>query len=276
MAEAGIQALESGLRSQVSKLVGKSSYLKAHPVHDVLRKIEKCDRNAVLCGGACRDMVLGRGRTVPRDLDIIVQYVSLADLEDQLGDYAMERTRYGGLTLQVRDWEIDIWPLLETWAFKHGGIAGKGLDDFTRTTFLDIDAIAIQLFTRKGCKRRIYDRGFFAAVRDRTIELNFGTNPFPSRCIVKSMLLAARHKFALGPRLVQYIRDHAKRLDIDELVEVSRKRYAAPSLDARTVKRWLEIICNHGSTSQHSVVSLHAQERGLADLWAITSTGVAL
>jgi hypothetical protein len=276
MVKTGIQALETRLRSQVSRLVGKSSYLKAHPVHDVLRKIEKCDRHAVLCGGACRDMVLGRGRTVPRDLDIIVQHVSLTDLEQQLGDYVMERTRYGGLTLRVRDWEIDIWPLSETWAFKHAGIPGKGLDDFTRTTFLDIDAIAIQLFTRKGHKRRIYDRGFFAAVRDRTIELNFGTNPFPSRCIAKSILLAARHKFALGPRLAQYISDHAKRLDIDELVEQSRKRYAAPSLDARTVQRWLEIICDHVGTPQHSVVSLHAQERGLADLWATSLPGVPL
>jgi hypothetical protein len=73
MTETAIQALESRLRRQVSRLVGERSYLKGHAVHDVLCRIKKCDRNAVLCGGACRDMVLGRGRTVPRDLDIIVQ-----------------------------------------------------------------------------------------------------------------------------------------------------------------------------------------------------------
>jgi hypothetical protein len=242
MGEEEKQSMEGALRDHVGRLVGNASYWRSHPVYAVLGQMRRYEGNAFLCGGACRDLLLGKGRIVPRDLDIIVQYVSMEDLAHDFRDCVKNRTRYGGLTIEVRDWEIDIWPLSETWAFKHAGIPGNGLCDFGRTTFLDIEAIAVQLFTRRGQRRKVYSNGFFEAIHKRTIEINLEMNPYPARCVLKSIALAIRYNFALGPRLARYINYHATQIGLAELVEVGRIRYLSPKMDAPVLGKWLQGI----------------------------------
>jgi len=242
MDKLGIQTLEVALRDRVGRLVGEKSFLRSHPVYGVFNRIREYRRNAFLCGGACRDMVLRGARAIPRDLDIVVQHVSTTDLAQELGGYAKDRTRFGGFSVEVHDWEVDIWPLSETWAFKHTSVSGNGLNDFTKTTFLDIDAIAVQLFTQRGQKRRVYSNGFFEAVQNRRIEINFEENPYPAKCVVKSVMLAAKYNFALGPKLARYMEYHLSRADLDQLAETARIRYASPSLNASTIDGWLKNI----------------------------------
>lgn len=242
MGEMDTERFEATLRDCVGRLVGENSFVRTHPVYGVLDRIRRYHGNAFLCGGACRDMLLRGMRTVPRDLDIVVRYTSAADLAEHLGDYVKDRTRFGGFSVEVRDWEVDIWPLSETWAFKHGGAVGRGLDDFTKTTFLDIDAIAVQLFTQKGRKRSVYSHGFFEAIRRKRIEINFEDNPYPAKCVLKSIMLVARHNFAVGPRLARYMEHHLRQTNLDELAEVARIRYATSYLSASIIEGWLKNI----------------------------------
>ena len=234
--------MQRALRDHVGRLVGEGSYWRSHPVYATLMQMRRYGGNVFLCGGACRDFLLGKGRVVPRDLDIIVRYVSTDDLVRDFGDCVRDRTRYGGLSIQARDWEIDVWPVSETWAFKHAGVPGSGLCDFGKTTFLNIEAIAVQLFTRRGRRREIYSNGFFDAMLERVIEINFDRNPYPARCVLKSISLATRYDFALGPRLARYIEHHAARIGVGELLEIGRNRYLSSDIDASTVGRWLRSI----------------------------------
>ena len=83
-----------------------------------------------------------------------------------------------------------MWPIQDTWAFKERKVAGTGFSDYPKTTFLNIEAVAIQLFSKRRQKREIYSKGFFEAIAERTIELNFEENPTPTECIIRALRIA--------------------------------------------------------------------------------------
>ena len=213
-----------------------------------------------MCGGAARDILLSRGRIIPRDLDIVFRYVSLEDICSVFHDYLDKMTRFGGLSLKAKDWTIHMWPLSETWAFKQKHIEGKGLSDFVKTTFLDIEAIAVQLFSRKKQKREIYSKGFFEAIIKKTIEINLEDNPYPAVCIVRSLAVANRFKFAIGPRLAKYIVHYSSQTEPEELVKIYRDRYQIGWISPEELDSYIRIIREQLRVSDKQPVSLFGWE----------------
>ena len=194
MVSSKTQELKQRLRKRLGRFVAVDSK-RHHPhLYIALEKIREIRKPTFLCGGAVRDFLLCNSCT-PRDLDIIFGYISREELAALFSDDVKEETGLGGLKLEVRDWSIDMWPLEDTWAFKENK-SGKGFSDYPKTTFLDVDAIAVELFSRNGRKRTIYSKGFFEAILSKTIELNFEENPAPGKCIVRALQMARKFNFA--------------------------------------------------------------------------------
>ncbi len=243
MVDSRIQKLENELRARIRRFVADDSKWCSCR-HEALRKISELKGKAILCGGAVRDILLSerRNRIVPRDLDIILGYAEIEKVADSFSDCTKRWNCYGGVSIQIKDWSIDMWPLDKTWAFKNNYVEGKGFSDFPKTTFLNIEAVAIQLFGRKGKKREIYSKGFFESILDRTIEINLEENPNPRMCIVRSLSVAKKYKFAIGPNLAWYIKRYANQIGLEELLELYQVRYRSIHLSANELYSFINAI----------------------------------
>lgn len=259
MVSSGIQALKRDLRSRLGRFVAADCKRSFPHVYSVLEDIRNNGYPAFLCGGAVRSFLLSN-HGVPRDLDIILGYVSREQLEASFTSHISHKTGLGGLRLQVKDWSIDMWPIQETWAFREGKVAGRGFSDYPKTVFLNIDAIAIQLFSRRRQKRTIYSKGFFEAIAERTIELNFEENPAPAQGIAKALRIAEKFRFVIGPRLARYMLSYTNQMAIEELAAVYRRRYVGVNVTPEKLYNCFKSIETQMRASHKKPVNAFAEQ----------------
>jgi hypothetical protein len=167
-----------------------------------------------LFGGTVRDLVIFGRVANPVDIDLVVGDVSSKDLESVLGRFSVRKTYLGGLKLLINNTSVDIWPLSETWAFRTCQFQCPTFSELPKTTFLNVEAIAVEL--THDCSRagRIYSRGFFEGIVKRTIDINFEPNPYPGEAVIRSMALAGRIGFSVGPRLAARAADLLSRSSV--------------------------------------------------------------
>ncbi len=256
-----IQKLKRDLRTRLGRFVSADSKRHFPHLYSVLEDIRNNDYPAFLCGGAVRNLILSHN-SIPRDLDIILGYISRERLETLFPDHIKGETSLGGLKLQIKDWSVDMWPIQDTWAFKKGMFTGKGFSDYPKITFLDIDAIAIQLFSKKRQKREIYSNGFFEAISTRTIEINFEENPAPAKCIVRALQIANKFKFAIGPKLARYMVAYVSHMEIEELAEIYQRRYINAHISVEKLHNCMKSIEMQLQTSNKSPVNVFAMHGG--------------
>ena len=243
MVDSETKILEGKLRTRVSRFVADNSKWCSSR-YKALRRIREFERHAFLCGGAVRDILLSdiQNHIIPRDLDIVLGYADIKNVADSFSDCTKKWNCYGGVSIQVKDWSIDMWPLQKTWAFEKKYVEGKSFSDFPKTTFLNIEAVAIQLFSKKGKKRAIYSKGFFEAILNKTIEINLKENPNPPMCVVRSLSIAKKFKFAIGPNLARYITRCANNIGLEKLLEVFQVRYSSTHLSGNELYSCIKAI----------------------------------
>ncbi|MGD8786941.1 MAG: hypothetical protein PVJ60_05915 [Phycisphaerales bacterium] len=259
MASLRIQQLEKQLRTRLGRFVAVDSKRHYPHIYSLLKVIRNNNYPAFLCGGAVRNMLLCNN-SIPRDLDIIFGYVSKKQLGALFPSYVKGKTNLGGLKLQVKDWSIDMWPIQETWAFKEGKVTGKGFSDYPKITFLNVDAIAIQLFSKRRQKREIYSKGFFEAITEKTIELNFEENPAPAECIVRALRIANQFKFVIGPRLARYMISYANKTEIEELADIYQRRYMSADVTLEKLYNCFKSIKTQMQASNNKPVKVFVEQ----------------
>lgn len=254
-----IQKMKRVLRARLGRFVSTDSKQYYPQLYRVFGDIQDNKLSAFVCGGAVRNMLLCNN-TIPRDLDIILGYVSKEQLETLFPDHIKGETSLGGLKLQVKDWSIDMWPIQDTWAFKSGKFKGNGFSDYPKITFLNIDAIAVQLFSKRRQKRVIYSKGFFEAIIEKTIELNFEENPTPSECIVRALWVANKFSFLIGPKLSRYMISYINKIEIEELAEIYRRRYMDSSVTIEKLYNCFKKIKAQVQASHNRAVKVFADQ----------------
>ena len=200
--------LKRKLLQEVKFLFRRNGSVWKEPLLDVFRDLQQSKVRAVLFGGTLRSLLVSRvfqgkpGR--PRDIDVVVSGAPLSWLEEQFADILARRTRFGGLQLRRGNWQFDLWPVAETWAFKHGNGSGPAsFSGLPSTTTFNLEAIAVEAWTCGGRPRAMFsgDDQFFDGILTRTIELNRTDNPFPELTVVRAVILASELRFRIGPRL---------------------------------------------------------------------------
>ncbi len=253
--------LEDILRDRIGRFVDNKSKWCLHR-HKALQKICEYDPNAFLCGGAARDILLSHNYNpiIPRDLDIVLKYADLNKISDSFVNGVKRWNCYGGVSIQIKDLSLDLWKLSETWAFKKKYVEVKSFVDFPKTTFLDIDAVAVQLFKEKRQKRKIYSKGFFEAILKKTIEINLEDNPNPAMCIIRSLRIANKFKFAIGPRLAHYMVSYTNQMEIEELAEIYQNRYASARVTTEKLYNCFKSIKTQIRTSSNRSVKVFVKQ----------------
>lgn len=242
-----IPYLKRTLLSEVRSLFRRNGTVWKEPILDVLQEFRQSKIQAVLFGGTLRSLLVSRiadnrpGR--PRDIDIVISGATLAQLEDRFSDILERRTRFGGLRLQQGDWQFDVWPVSETWAFKYDGNSGPA--DFAtlpETTTFNLESIAVEAWPHGGGKRAIFSGNdqFFEGIIAKTIELNRADNPFPELTVVRALVMATELQFNIGPRLAKYIRDLSTTMNEDVVERVQRSHYGHTRLRSERLCELIE------------------------------------
>lgn len=209
-----------------------------------LSRLRTASFSAWSLGGFPRDLV--STRKLPRDIDIVVDDVDPEEVVRLIDCKVLRKTRFGGIHAQIGTWPIDVWSISQTWAFREGVVRFESFDDLPKTTFLNIEAIAVELFPRPGKRaRRVIEYGFFEAMQRRLIEVNLEENPFPGLCVVRALVFAERLRFDLGSKLVTYLAHHMSQIDIEELLEIQKRHYGQIFLDANSLNCWGHLVQQH-------------------------------
>lgn len=255
-----ISRLKALLRKDVGYLCRRSDLQWSAAIVRTVRDIREADARAVFFGGTLRSLLLSRlqqerlGR--PRDLDIVIEGVSLEALREKFFSIIKRETRFGGFQLERMSWHFDVWPLHRTWAFLQDGMQAPRFSALPSTTFLNLEAIAIDVWPPSGRPRTIYSGNdqFFKGIISRTLEINREDNPFPSLCVVRALVMAASTRFAIGPRLARYLALNGPTVSDAQLEEIQLKHYGRMRYDTSTMRTWLEHIglC-YARNSQSSV-----------------------
>jgi hypothetical protein len=190
----------------------------------VLKDWESRGWAPVLFGGVVRDLFVLGSRRYPRDIDVVL---SNAGTDEVIGEFSGEdyrQNRFGGLHLNVARWSFDVWPLSKTWAFTTDASLSPSAENLPKTTFLDVEAIAVTL---DGPNKigQIYSNGFFRSVMERSIDINYARNPYPSLAAIRSIMTAYKLHFQISRRLAEYITLTISEAGIRSLVDAQEQHY---------------------------------------------------
>jgi len=232
-----ITVLKKLLREEVSSFCSQDGRGWKKAIIDTIHEIRRREWSAVFFGGTLRSLLLSRlnksGPGRPRDIDIVVNSVDIDDLHASFERFVSRETRFGGLQLKRVNWQFDVWPLQETFRLKEMGVTSPTFSDLPSTTFFNIEAIAVDVWPKRGCSRQIYscDDQFFRGVIHRTIEINCELNPFPELCVVRALVMAANLQWKVGPCLLAYLGKYGRNMSSWEFEDIQKKHYGVVQWD---------------------------------------------
>ncbi|MFA5300467.1 MAG: hypothetical protein WC389_19955, partial [Lutibacter sp.] len=264
MVNSEIKQLETQLLDAVSYFLKTATATSIHH-GELLERIRQVDSRAFLCGGAIRDILLskrdGRKSIIPRDLDIILGFEHPETVAALFSDCKQKWNCYGGVEICHKHWSLDIWALQKTWAFEQGLIKGSSFRDFPNTTFLNIESVAVQLFSKRGKKREIYSKGFFESILTNTIEINLQENPNPKSCIARALYIANKFGFKIGRKLANYIMQTTHEIEIEELLQAYQARYNQREITADILNLWIKEIKRQLRAHQNLSIQLPVNDK---------------
>ncbi len=248
-----ISGMKDLLRREVARFCrGDDRHWKG-PVVQTIRELREAGWRSVFFGGTLRSLLISRlwhrrpGR--PRDIDIVIRDMEVPRIREQFKRHLARETRFGGLQLRRMDWQFDMWPLDRTWALVEDRTADPGFDDLPRTTFFNLEAVAVEVWSLRGHGRLIYsgDDQFFGGILDRVVEVNREDNPFPGLCVVRALLLASGLDFRIGPRLSRYISEHGTGLSPGHFEEIQAKHYGKVRQAGAIMRCWTRHVADASS-----------------------------
>jgi hypothetical protein len=272
---AEVTNLKQTLLREVCALSRNDGSIWKGPILDVLSELRQSSAHAVLFGGTLRSLLTARlfygKRGRPRDIDVVVAGAPIADLEERFGATLNRRTRFGGLQLKRGGWQFDVWPVGDTWAFKHDQTADASFAELPSTTTFNLEAIAVEAWPTTGRSRALFsgDDQFFDGILSRTLELNRDDSPFPELTVLRGLVMASELRFKIGPRFAQYVRDFGYTLSQERFDEIQCAHYGYSRMDSRTltllVSQVLMTSSDGRNVSLPDVGQLHLWKSGSAD-----------
>jgi hypothetical protein len=236
------------LRDSFSRFFKSQARLKA-PLISALKRIRQQKMSAFVFGGALRDLMVQGAKAEPRDIDVVVDCSSLDQLENLFSDYLVRKTRFGGLHLNVRGWAVDIWPLAETWALREALVKDRDFHALCRTTFLNVEAITIEISPKRHLARQLYSYGFFEGIQSSTLDINLEENPFPELCAIRALVTASSLQFGISKRLAKYILHYLQRTTFEEFISIQLSHYGFVRCNLEHLQAWNHLIRSQLYTS---------------------------
>jgi len=188
----------------------------------------------ILFGGTVRDIYIDK---IPRDFDIVVNTTD-QNLEKIINGYRNEKNRFGGYKINIDGFDIDIWNLANTWAFKNRFFKSS-FRNLVKTVFFNADSIAINI-----SNNQIYENGFIEAFNKKELKILFEQNPYPELCVLRALVFIEKYSFNLSEDLIKYIKKWVTN-ETDPIIKleyVKNTHYKNSNLKDFNYKKYLNII----------------------------------
>jgi len=249
------QPLEESLRRRFSEFVS-SRGVRIDAVLHTMQTMRSRGWTVFFFGGVPRGVFDDGKNYQPRDLDLVFDDEHYSSFESAFQHHIVKRNNYGGLKLEVKGFRIDAWPLSSTWAFRNGILSAPSFEKLPLTTFLNIDAVIVEAVPPKFRKRRIFDAGFFAAWKDKILDINLRDNPYPAICVARSLHLSKYFGFQLSHSLAAYIHENLTEIPIVELLDAQVSHYGFIEFDAKQLFKVYQELEQHLENAHSDPITL--------------------
>lgn len=234
LARVDVQSLER-LRSVV-RLLKKDDAISA------LLKVSNEIGEAYLFGGLVRDALLGSSG-VFGDVDIFVS----GPLDEQTAERVSRvhrRTNFGGMRLVIGRYDVDIWELAKSAAFRFERGLEKNVRGLLSTVCFSTDAVAVSLLTG----RVLADSSFNRTVKTRVFE--FVSRPLTLEIlqVVRVGRICVKNGVRPDREISRYFVDGVDTFGVSELIAAEQKWKGRRLLDERIV-RILDQWCRESLSS---------------------------
>lgn len=269
-----IEALKNVLRKEVGLLCRNDNRFWKTAIAHTIGEIKEKRWPAVFFGGTLRSLMISRltrdmpGR--PRDIDIVLSGTTVKQLEDQFDQWIWRHTRFGGLALHRKGWQFDLWPVNETFAFKEMGQSQPEFADLPKTTFLNAEAIAVEVWPQPGRPRQIYswDDQFFTGILTRTLEMNRRDTPYSELSVLRALVMANDLRWKIGPRLAQFLAQHGPRISSSDLIEIQKNHYGFVRMPWEIYERMLNRVLYALEHGQKTPIEFRFRFEKQMSLWS--------
>ncbi|WP_140217812.1 hypothetical protein [Pseudomonas oryzihabitans] len=204
--------------------------------------------DVLLFGGTLRDIALYGTKKFKSDIDLVIDTnpESLKILIENL-DIKCKKNRYGGYRTAIGEWEVDLWPISETWAFKNNKVKLNDKKSLIKTTLTNWDAIAYSFLENKIiCKE-----SYFSEITEGLLDVILTENNDEISAIVR-VLRSIYDKEAkkLTPRATAYVSESLKKwnkeLIFKHQIKTFHKNYFSiadlEALDNRIGKQQISLL----------------------------------
>ncbi|WP_368517100.1 hypothetical protein [Rhizobium sp.] len=184
----------------------------------------KFDRVAII-GGMVRDFARVGKTGFRSDVDLVID-APVEAVTDFASRFGAKPNTFGGYSSQIADWKIDFWAMETTWASREGYVDVKSLEDVTRCTFFDWDAILYDVRARQVVCSDIY----LELVRSKRLEISLLPNPSAIGNLYRAVRRLLLWDLEPGPKLSDFIALHLNAQTFEAIVREDYKRSVAPFL----------------------------------------------
>lgn len=229
------------------------------PLWTLISDINSHVGRAVIFGGMVRDFARGGAREFRSDVDIVVESDARSELRRVLSRWRLlGSNRFGGYSLSLGTFDVDLWLLQDTWAFRQGLVQPTGVASLLQTTFFDWDAIAYD--TKARFLHALPD--YFDRLNSSVLDINLDQNPNPRGAAMRALRWVSQG-VRLSPTLAGYVGQALRHEDTvslrREMLRWEKTAHIAPSLIANLVVLLLE----HLASSRSSTFPVSAQQLSL-------------
>ncbi|WP_404933569.1 hypothetical protein [Nitratireductor sp. L15S-10] len=200
-----------------------------------------------LIGGMLRDVALFGNAAFRSDLDFVIVPDDLRSFEQKMRSVGARVNRFGGYSLPSKKWQIDVWPLENTWAHQQGHIHIRDISDLREATFFSCDAIIYDL--DKKCLHM--KEGYFDHLARKILEINLRPNPNPKGNAVRAIRYALLKDFKWGPKLSRFVSEVIDEFGWDCLRDYELRSFKTSYLDTLINKHLKKELDLHINKEKH-------------------------
>lgn len=199
--------------------------------------------DVLVFGGCVRDIALYGVKLFSSDIDLVFSGSS-EELTKALKrlecEYELSQNKFGGYRTVVKGWDVDLWAVKSTWAFKKGHVEYRSIDSLLETTITNWDAI----FYNWNENKIICGDNYFSDMQDGYLTLNLSQNPNLTGCLVRILRFYFMKKANLfSPVIRQFIIDKIEERNVEDIVRYEIEKYPRDRyLNSECVINFLEEI----------------------------------
>ena len=191
----------------------KSPYRERGELRNFVDKLKEISDVSVY-GGMLRDILMSGNRSFTSDIDLVVSGIDSQRLNTFFLHYDAIKNKYGGYRACIGKWRVDVWLLENTWANKHNHISIQSMQDLTRATFFNWDAIVFNI----NRSQLIASDNYFCDVSNRYLDINLAPNPNPLGNAIRAIRAGLKHRASISTSLVSFIYETINHVSDEDLI----------------------------------------------------------